>query len=138
LTFSIPQVKLVNIHATDIVDGNPSIVLGLIWIMILHFHIQMYFKLAKVDPTPLVSVSRDHLNVSPLRQQTPPTTRPTSSSSGQSFRKTLLDTLNNKYGLRVKDFGSCWRDGEAFLALIDAIEPPSNPVLEPERRAEQS
>ena len=120
------QVKLVNIHASDIVDGNPSIVLGLIWIMILHFHIQEYFKLAAVD-THVPSLHDRQTSPFRSRQQTPPSTarKPTTppASTGQSFRRTLLDTLNNKYGLRVKDFSSCWRDGEAFLALIDAIDP---------------
>ncbi|MEQ2200621.1 Nesprin-1, partial [Xenoophorus captivus] len=31
------KIKLVNIHATDIADGRPSIVLGLIWTIILYF-----------------------------------------------------------------------------------------------------
>uniref|UniRef100_A0ACB8G6H5 Nesprin-2 n=1 Tax=Sphaerodactylus townsendi TaxID=933632 RepID=A0ACB8G6H5_9SAUR len=33
------SVKLINIHVADIIEGNPSIVLGLIWTIILHFHI---------------------------------------------------------------------------------------------------
>ncbi|CDQ67487.1 unnamed protein product [Oncorhynchus mykiss] len=33
-------IKLVNIHATDIADGRPSIVLGLIWTVILYFQIE--------------------------------------------------------------------------------------------------
>lgn len=33
------QIKLVNIHATDIADGRPSIVLGLIWTVILYFQV---------------------------------------------------------------------------------------------------
>lgn len=31
------QIKLVNINTTDVVDGRPSIVLGLIWTIILYF-----------------------------------------------------------------------------------------------------
>ncbi|XP_042637078.1 nesprin-2 [Orycteropus afer afer] len=34
------SIKLINIHVTDIIDGNPSIILGLIWTIILHFHIE--------------------------------------------------------------------------------------------------
>uniref|UniRef100_A0ACB8G5H2 Nesprin-2 n=1 Tax=Sphaerodactylus townsendi TaxID=933632 RepID=A0ACB8G5H2_9SAUR len=34
------SVKLINIHVADIIEGNPSIVLGLIWTIILHFHIE--------------------------------------------------------------------------------------------------
>ncbi|KFM65658.1 Nesprin-1, partial [Stegodyphus mimosarum] len=34
------RIKLVNINATDIVDGKPAITLGLIWTIILHFQIE--------------------------------------------------------------------------------------------------
>lgn len=34
------QVKLQNIGAEDIVDGNQRLILGLIWIIILRFQIQ--------------------------------------------------------------------------------------------------
>lgn len=35
----VPQIKLVNINSTDIVDGRPAIVLGLIWTIILYFQV---------------------------------------------------------------------------------------------------
>ncbi|GLH06630.1 Alpha-actinin, sarcomeric [Gryllus bimaculatus] len=34
------KIKLVNIRAEDIVDGNPKLILGLIWTIILHFQKQ--------------------------------------------------------------------------------------------------
>ncbi|KAH9363310.1 hypothetical protein HPB48_006416 [Haemaphysalis longicornis] len=34
------KVKLVNIRAEDIVDGNPKLTLGLIWTIILHFQVR--------------------------------------------------------------------------------------------------
>ncbi|KAK6012444.1 hypothetical protein OSTOST_22410, partial [Ostertagia ostertagi] len=37
--------ELVNNNASDIADGNPRIVLGLIWQIILHF--QMYFRVRR-------------------------------------------------------------------------------------------
>ncbi|RWS23702.1 Nesprin-1-like protein, partial [Leptotrombidium deliense] len=37
--------ELINIRATDIVDGNPRIILGLIWIIILRFHIEEFMRL---------------------------------------------------------------------------------------------
>lgn len=37
--FFLFQIKLINIHVADIIEGNPSIILGLIWIIILHFHV---------------------------------------------------------------------------------------------------
>ena len=33
------QVKLVNIRNDDITDGNPTLTLGLIWTIILHFQV---------------------------------------------------------------------------------------------------
>ena len=33
------KVRLVNIRAEDIVDGNPKLILGLIWSIILHFQV---------------------------------------------------------------------------------------------------
>uniref|UniRef100_A0A182WG23 Calponin-homology (CH) domain-containing protein n=1 Tax=Anopheles minimus TaxID=112268 RepID=A0A182WG23_9DIPT len=34
------KIKLVNIRAEDIVDGNPKLTLGLIWTIILHFQVK--------------------------------------------------------------------------------------------------
>ncbi|GBP20864.1 Dystonin [Eumeta japonica] len=34
------KIKLVNIRADDIVDGNPKLTLGLIWTIILHFQVR--------------------------------------------------------------------------------------------------
>lgn len=36
------KIKLVNIRAEDIVDGNPKLTLGLIWTIILHFQVSAY------------------------------------------------------------------------------------------------
>lgn len=33
------QIKLVNINIPDIIDGKPSIILGLIWTIILQYHV---------------------------------------------------------------------------------------------------
>lgn len=38
--YSVPQVRLESIGAEDIVDGNPRLILGLIWTIILRFQIQ--------------------------------------------------------------------------------------------------
>ena len=37
------KIKLVNIRAEDIVDGNPKLTLGLIWTIILHFQVRFLF-----------------------------------------------------------------------------------------------
>ncbi|XP_037088020.1 nesprin-1-like, partial [Pollicipes pollicipes] len=35
------HIKLVNINPSDIVDGRPPVILGLVWTIILHFQIEM-------------------------------------------------------------------------------------------------
>lgn len=38
--FLFAQIKLVNINSTDLVDGRPPVVLGLIWTIILYFQVR--------------------------------------------------------------------------------------------------
>ncbi len=33
------RIKLVNIRSEEIVDGNPKLILGLVWTLILHFQV---------------------------------------------------------------------------------------------------
>lgn len=47
------KIKLVNIRAEDIVDGNPKLTLGLIWTIILHFQVSFF------SPPPNYFVRRD-------------------------------------------------------------------------------
>ena len=44
LAFLHTKVRLENIGAEDIVDGNPRMILGLIWTIILRFQIQVRTK----------------------------------------------------------------------------------------------
>lgn len=44
-TYVCAQVKLVSIDAADVADGNPSIILGLIWNIILFFQVIIFFSL---------------------------------------------------------------------------------------------
>ena len=39
------KIKLVNIRPDEIVDGNPKLILGLTWTLILHFQVCVYFDL---------------------------------------------------------------------------------------------
>ncbi|XP_045525143.1 dystonin isoform X25 [Pieris brassicae] len=88
------KIKLVNIRAEDIVDGNPKLTLGLIWTIILHFQISDIV----VGQEPNVT-AREAL-LSWARRSTA------------------------KYpGVRVSDFTSSWRDGLAFNALIHRNRP---------------
>ena len=36
------QIKLVNINASDVVDGKSAVVLGLIWTIILYFQVRRF------------------------------------------------------------------------------------------------
>lgn len=42
------KIKLVNIRAEDIVDGNPKLTLGLIWTIILHFQVRYTIIIFKI------------------------------------------------------------------------------------------
>jgi len=44
------QIKLVNIRAEDIVDGNPKLILGLIWTIILHFQVCEPYHFTNIYP----------------------------------------------------------------------------------------
>ena len=35
----VKRIKLVNIRNDEIVDGNPKLILGLLWTLILHFQV---------------------------------------------------------------------------------------------------
>jgi len=45
------KIKLVNIRAEDIVDGNPKLTLGLIWTIILHFQVSFASRFINVTIT---------------------------------------------------------------------------------------
>ncbi|GFO48198.1 nesprin-1, partial [Plakobranchus ocellatus] len=95
------KIKLVNINATSIADGKPSIVLGLVWTIILYFQIEETIN----------AVPGDGEN----------------KKKGTLPKQSLLDwaesVLSKKYGLQIKDFGKSWKDGVAFNAMIHNIRP---------------
>ncbi|XP_050322442.1 dystonin isoform X14 [Bactrocera neohumeralis] len=88
------KIKLVNIRAEDIVDGNPKLTLGLIWTIILHFQI-----------SDIVVGKDDNL-----------------SAREALLRWARRSTLRYP-GVRVNDFTTSWRDGLAFSALVHRNRP---------------
>uniref|UniRef100_T1JGP1 Calponin-homology (CH) domain-containing protein n=1 Tax=Strigamia maritima TaxID=126957 RepID=T1JGP1_STRMM len=129
------RVKLVNINASDVVDGRPPVVLGLIWTIILFFQIeektrslgeQMY-HLQAGSSSSLESAGSPHEMESSWKQS--PTRRRMVPSLARDLRsgarKALLQwvkaVISTKYSVVVSDFGPSWRDGYAFLALISSI-----------------
>ncbi|XP_041352153.1 dystrophin-like isoform X2 [Gigantopelta aegis] len=91
------NIKLVNICSNDIVDGNNKLILGLVWIIILHWQVKDVMKNVMDD----------------LRQT--------------NLEKTLLSWCRqctagyNKVDIR--NFTTSWRDGLAFNALIHKFRP---------------
>uniref|UniRef100_G3UJN9 Spectrin repeat containing nuclear envelope protein 1 n=1 Tax=Loxodonta africana TaxID=9785 RepID=G3UJN9_LOXAF len=119
-------IKLVNINSTDIADGRPSIILGLIWTIILYFQIE---ELTSNLPQ-LESLSSSTSSVdSTLSAETasPPSKRKVATKVQGNAKKALLNwvqyTVTKQAGIEVKDFGRSWRSGVAFHSVIHAIRP---------------
>ncbi|CAH2328699.1 nesprin-2 isoform X2 [Pelobates cultripes] len=122
LTFLEKQsIKLINIHVEDIITGKPSIVLGLIWKIILHFHIE---GLAEA-----LSNAEEESENAASPTASPPTKKSAKSLWKMSAKKALLQWANEKCAqqgsIGVKDFKSSWKNGLAFLAIIHSLRPDS-------------
>ncbi|XP_078263146.1 uncharacterized protein LOC144597540 [Rhinoraja longicauda] len=116
-------VKLVNINVPDVVEGNPTVVLGLVWSIILHFQMERL----------TLGLPRDtcerHLvpDVTPSPTGTPPLKRGRFQGQGRgSARQTLLHWAQDKARgtpVVIRDFGVSWQDGRAFAALVNSLHP---------------
>ncbi|XP_016347861.1 calmin-like [Sinocyclocheilus anshuiensis] len=123
------NVKLVSIDAADIADGNPSIVLGLIWNIILFFQIKeltgniksQFPSSSSLSSIPTSSDSDTSHSSTPSDDR-----KPTIAPRGHGrVIKTLLQWVQRrtrKYGVAVQDFGKSWTSGLAFLAVIKSID----------------
>ncbi|XP_023373370.1 nesprin-2 isoform X2 [Otolemur garnettii] len=123
------SMKLINIHVTDIVDGNPSIILGLIWTIILHFHIE---ELAQTLSCHYNQPSLDDVSVvegGSLPTSSPPAKKCSKAQERwqMSAKKALLSWAQEQCAthesVSVTDFKSSWRNGIAFLTVIHALRP---------------
>ncbi|KAG8511744.1 Nesprin-2, partial [Galemys pyrenaicus] len=121
------SIKLINIHVTDIIDGNPSIILGLIWTIILHFHIE---ELAKTLSCSYNQPSLDSVSAVDSSPTSSPPAKKCSKAQARwqmSAKKALLSWAQEQCGtnesVNVTDFKSSWRNGMAFLAVIHALRP---------------
>ncbi|AWP20311.1 putative nesprin-2-like [Scophthalmus maximus] len=127
------NIKLVNINIPDIIDGRPSIVLGLVWTIILHCHIEelanaLSFSSRHSSLDSLASL--DSWSGSPVPVSPVPAggTSPLHRRFRVSAKKALLMWVRDqcqKVGssVSVKDFKSSWRSGEAFLAVLCSLRP---------------
>ncbi|XP_027529961.1 nesprin-2 [Neopelma chrysocephalum] len=121
------SLKLINIHVADIIEGKPSIVLGLIWTIIFHFHIE---ELAR---TLACTYNQPSLDSSSAVDSSPKASRSAKKSAKikerwkMSATKALLLWAKEQCSLHgsinVTDFKSSWRSGLAFLAIIQTLRP---------------
>uniref|UniRef100_A0AAQ5X2X4 Dystrophin n=1 Tax=Amphiprion ocellaris TaxID=80972 RepID=A0AAQ5X2X4_AMPOC len=90
-------VELVNIGASDIVDGNHKLILGLIWSIILHWQVKDVMKDVMAG---LQQTNSEKILLSWVRQNT------------RQYPQ-----------VNVVNFSSSWNDGLAFNALIHSHRP---------------
>ncbi|XP_056249832.1 nesprin-2-like [Seriola aureovittata] len=129
------SIKLVNINIPDIIDGRPSIILGLIWTVILQYHIEelassLSFDSRQSSMESLASLdSRSTLSSrSASSSPVPPRGSPLHSRFRVSAKKALMLWVReqcHKAGcsINVKDFKASWRSGVVFLAILYALRP---------------
>ncbi|GLD47572.1 nesprin-2 [Lates japonicus] len=129
------SIKLVNINIPDIIDGKPSIILGLIWTIILQYHIEelascLSFDSRQSSMESLATLdSRSTLSSrSASSSPVPPRGSPLHNRFRVSAKKALLLWVReqcHKAGcsINVKDFKSSWRSGVVFLAILYALRP---------------
>ncbi|NXX91379.1 SYNE2 protein, partial [Centropus bengalensis] len=121
------SLKLINIHVTDIIEGKPSIVLGLIWTIIFHFHIEeLAGTLACAYNQPSGDRSSD-VDSSPKASRSATKSAKIKERWKVSAAKTLLLWAKEQCSLHgsinVTDFKSSWRSGLPFLAVIQTLRP---------------
>ncbi|KAL8590280.1 hypothetical protein ACOMHN_006396 [Nucella lapillus] len=102
------HIKLVNVNATSVADGKPSIVLGLVWTIILYFQIEE--TISQVPNAPEMDGDG-------------PSSKKKAALPKQSLLAWAESVLAKKYGLTIKDFGKSWKNGVAFNAMIHNIRP---------------
>ncbi|KAM4690490.1 nesprin-2 [Rhinophrynus dorsalis] len=133
------SIKLINIHVEDIISGKPSIVLGLIWKIILHFQIEgLSDSLADGDDgQPVTTESKN--GVSPTASPAPK--RSAKSRWKVSAKKALLQWAKEQCAglgnVNVTDFKSSWKNGLAFLAIIHSLRPDLVDMDQLQRRSNE-
>ncbi|XP_051941632.1 uncharacterized protein clmna isoform X2 [Hippocampus zosterae] len=123
------NVRLVSIDAADVVDGNTSVILGLIWNIILFFQIKeltgnirsQFPSTSTLSSTPTSSDLSNGNTSLAGRHMAAATTR----EHSKAFKKLLqwVQKQTRKYGVAIQDFGKSWTSGLAFLAVIKSIDP---------------
>ncbi|XP_039981906.1 nesprin-1-like [Xiphias gladius] len=120
------KIKLVNINSTDIVDGRPSIVLGLVWTIILYFQIEELTSSLPALQALSSSTSSLESSTSSTETISPPVKRkpvPPQGGARKALLRWVQQTATKSLGLEVRDFGPSWRTGLAFFAVIHSLRP---------------
>ncbi|KAJ8410368.1 hypothetical protein AAFF_G00203490 [Aldrovandia affinis] len=121
------SIKLVNINVPDIIDGRPSIILGLIWSIILHCHIEelassLSFGSCQSSLESLSSM--DSADSSPVQRGASPLHPHFRLSAKKALLLWVREQCNRaSCSLDIKDFKSSWRSGVAFLAILRSLRP---------------
>lgn len=113
------HVHLENIGAHDIVDGNASLTLGLIWTIILRFQIQ---DITIDDQYYLQTTSQSNTFVQPDGRPERIENKETRSAKDALLLWCQIKTADYN-NVNVKNFTTSWRDGLAFNALIHKHRP---------------
>ncbi|XP_052827043.1 plectin isoform X3 [Octopus bimaculoides] len=103
-------IKLVNIRADEIVDGNPKLTLGLIWTIILHFQAKSCL------------VAQLQLHEKQISDVVVPG-QPENLTAKEALLLWSRRTTEGYPGIKVTDFSTSWRDGKAFLSIIHRHRP---------------
>ncbi|XP_074921846.1 nesprin-2 [Chelonoidis abingdonii] len=119
------SIKLINIHVADIIEGKPSIVLGLIWTIILHFHIEeLAWTLGSSYNQPSLDCSSVvDSSVSPQARKRGKVKKRWKMSAKKALLLWVKEQCAVHGSIKVADFKSSWRNGLAFLAIIHALRP---------------
>ncbi|XP_071454862.1 muscle-specific protein 300 kDa-like [Hetaerina americana] len=119
------KIKLVNINSSDLVDGRPPVVLGLIWTIILYFQIEENTR-ALESLGHKFGGSASSIESSGARSAEGSQVKRGADRQKVGARRALLQWVQHalppNLGIEVRDFGTSWRDGQAFLAIIDCIK----------------
>ncbi|GAB1297769.1 Calmin [Apodemus speciosus] len=123
-------VKLVSIDAAEIADGNPSLVLGLIWNIILFFQDkgahgqpQQEFSIFQLVTWLWGHRLRLFLPTHPHHREECGSVSERPEEGHQDPAVMGAEENQEGYGVAVQDFAGSWRSGLAFLAVIKAIDP---------------
>ncbi|XP_042654923.1 nesprin-2 isoform X2 [Tyto alba] len=121
------SLKLINIHVADIIEGKPSIVLGLIWTIIFHFHIEELVRILACTYNQPLPDSSSAFDSSPKASRSAKKSAKIKERWKMSATKALLLWAKEQCSLHgfinVTDFKSSWRSGLPFLAIIQTLRP---------------